>query len=130
MYVYAMLPLSMPITKQTRVFSKAASAGLCALACAGFAQAQQYPSKPIRLVLGFPPGTTIDVMVRPIAPRMSEALGQQVVVDNRPGATGLIANEHVAKSPGDGYTLLAAPGSSLTALPHLRLKMPYDPLKD
>jgi tripartite-type tricarboxylate transporter receptor subunit TctC len=120
----------MRITKQTSMFSTAVRWILCVLACAGYAQAQPYPSKPIRLVLGFPPGTTIDVMVRPIAPRMSEALGQQVVVDNRPGATGLIANEHVAKSPGDGYTLLAAPGSSLTAMPHLRLKMPYDAIKD
>jgi tripartite-type tricarboxylate transporter receptor subunit TctC len=104
----------------------------CLLAGAGIAHAQpaSYPIKPVRLVLGFPPGTTIDVMVRPIAPRMSEALGQQVVVDNRPGATGLIANEHVAKSAGDGYTLLAAPGSSLTAMPHLRFKMPYDAIKD
>lgn len=120
----------MKITKQTPVFSAVARWLLCALACAGGAQAQPYPSKPIRLVLGFPPGTTIDVMVRPIAPRMSDALGQPVVVDNRPGATGLIANEYVAKSPADGYTLLAAPGSSLTATPHLRLKMPYDSMKD
>jgi tripartite-type tricarboxylate transporter receptor subunit TctC len=125
-----MLPLSMQITKQTPIFSTVARWVLCALACAGSAQAQPYPSKPIRLILGFPPGTTIDVMMRPLAPRMSEALGQQVVVDNRPGATGLIANEYVAKSPGDGYTLLAAPGSSLTATPHLRLKMPYDSIKD
>jgi len=125
-----MLPLSMRITKRTPVFSEVIRWILCVFAWAGVAQAQSYPTKPIRLVLGFPPGTTIDVMMRPIAPRMSEALGQQVVVDNRPGATGMIANEHVAKSPGDGYTLLAAPGSSLTAMPHLRLKMPYDAIKD
>jgi tripartite-type tricarboxylate transporter receptor subunit TctC len=94
------------------------------------AQAQTYPAKPIRLVLGFPAGTNVDILARPVALRMSEALGQQVIVDNRPGATGLIANELVAKSAPDGYTLLVAPGSSLTSTPHLRIKMPYDSLKD
>jgi tripartite-type tricarboxylate transporter receptor subunit TctC len=81
-------------------------------------------------VLGFPAGTNVDILARPVALRMSEALGQQVIVDNRPGATGLIANELVAKSAPDGYTLLVAPGSSLTSTPHLRIKMPYDSLKD
>jgi tripartite-type tricarboxylate transporter receptor subunit TctC len=89
-----------------------------------------YPAKPIRLVLGFPAGTNVDVLARPIAQRMSEMLGHPVIVDNRPGATGLIANEFVAKAPPDGYTLLVAPGSSLTSAPHLKLKMPYDALKD
>jgi tripartite-type tricarboxylate transporter receptor subunit TctC len=81
-------------------------------------------------VLGFPAGTNVDILARPVALRMSEVLGQQVIVDNRPGATGLIANELVAKSAPDGYTLLVAPGSSLTSTPHLRVKMPYDSLKD
>jgi tripartite-type tricarboxylate transporter receptor subunit TctC len=94
------------------------------------APAQAYPVKPIRFVLGFPAGTNVDILARPIALKMSEALGQQVIVDNRPGATGLIANEYVAKAAADGYTLLVAPGSSLTSTPHLRLKMPYDSLKD
>ena len=89
-----------------------------------------YPSKPVRLVLGFPAGTNVDVLARPIAQRMSEIVGQPVIVDNRPGATGLIANEFVAKAPPDGYTLLVAPGSSLTSTPHLKLRMPYDALKD
>ena len=92
--------------------------------------AQTYPSKPVRLVLGFPPGTNVDVLARPVAQRMTEMLGQPVVVDNRPGATGMIANEFVSKAPPDGYTLLMAPGSSLTSSPHLKLKMPYDSLKD
>jgi tripartite-type tricarboxylate transporter receptor subunit TctC len=92
--------------------------------------AQPYPVKPIRLVLGFPPGTNVDLLARPVAQRMSEALGQQVVVDNRAGATGLIANEFVARAAPDGYTLLAAPGSSLTSAPHLTAKVPYDSLKD
>lgn len=100
------------------------------LACCVSVHAQTYPVKPIRLVLGFPPGTNVDILARPIAARMGEPLGQQVVVDNRPGATGLIANEYVARAAADGYTLLAAPSSSLTSIPHLRLKMPYDAMKD
>ena len=107
--------------------------GLLALACAGLVQAATaapWPVKPIRLVLGFPPGTNVDILARPIATRLSDVLGQQVVVDNRPGATGLIANELVARAQPDGYTLLVAPGSSLTSAPHLKLKMPYDALRD
>jgi tripartite-type tricarboxylate transporter receptor subunit TctC len=114
--------------------SATARAVACVLSCmvAGAAAAGEaaYPSRPIRLVLGFPPGTNVDVLSRPIAARMSEALAQPVIVDNRPGATGLIANEFVAKAPPDGYTLLVAPGSSLTSTPHLRLKMPYDTFRD
>ena len=94
------------------------------------ATAQGYPVKPVRVVLGFPAGTNVDVLARPVVQKMAETLGQQLVVDNRPGATGLIANEFVARSAPDGYTLLAAPGSSITASPHLRRKMPYDALKD
>ena len=107
--------------------------GLLALACAGLVQAATaapWPVKPIRLVLGFSPGTNVDILARPIATRLSDVLGQQVVVDNRPGATGLIANELVARAQPDGYTLLVAPGSSLTSAPHLKLKMPYDALRD
>ena len=102
---------------------------VCACGFAAHAQSN-YPAKPIRLVLGFPAGTNVDVLARPIAQRMTETLGQPVVVDNRPGATGLIANELVAKAPPDGYALLVAPGSSLTSTPHLKLKMTYDALKD
>ena len=105
----------------------------CALLASfsAFASAQSaYPTKPVRLVLGFPPGTNVDLLARPIAMRMSEAFAHPVIVDNRAGATGLIANEHVAKAPPDGYTLLVAPGSSITSTPHLKLKMPYDSLRD
>lgn len=104
---------------------------LAALLAPSTASAQTaYPAKPIRLVLGFPPGTNVDVLARPIAQHMTESFGQPVIVDNRAGATGLIANEFVAKAPADGYTLLVAPGSSLTSTPHLKLKMPYDSLRD
>ena len=103
---------------------------LFALLAGSAASAQAYPVKPVRVVLGFPAGTNVDVLVRPVAQKMSEGLGQQVVVDNRAGATGIIANEFVAKAAPDGYTLLGAPGSSITASPHLHRKLPYDSLKD
>jgi tripartite-type tricarboxylate transporter receptor subunit TctC len=91
------------------------------------ASAQSYPSKPIRLMHGFAPGSAIDVFSRPLAQKLSEALGQQVVVDARPGATGTIANELVSKAPPDGYTLLAAPGSAMASTPHI-YAIRYKPL--
>lgn len=100
------------------------------LACSPMAgHAQSYPVKSIRLVHGFASGAAIDVFSRPLAQKLSEVLGQQVVVDSRPGATGTIANEFVAKSAADGYTLLAAPSSAMTATPHL-FPVRYRPLED
>jgi len=107
----------------------AAAAGLCLAASAEPGFAQSYPTRVVRLVHGFAAGSAIDVFARPLAQKLSEALGQQVVVDSRPGATGTIANELVAKSAPDGYTLLAAPGSAMAATPHL-YKVAYDPLRD
>ena len=108
----------------------AAAAGcICLAAYAEPGFAQSYPTRVVRLVHGFAAGSAIDVFARPLAQKLSEALGQQVVVDSRPGATGTIANELVAKSAPDGYTLLAAPGSAMAATPHL-YKVPYDPLRD
>ncbi|MBC7780500.1 MAG: tripartite tricarboxylate transporter substrate binding protein [Proteobacteria bacterium] len=106
------------------------SACLAALAVTHAAGAQGFPAKPIRLVLGFPPGSTVDILARPVAQRLGESLGHPVVVDNRAGATGIIANEIVAKSPPDGYTLLSAPSSSLTSTPHVNDRLPYDALRD
>jgi tripartite-type tricarboxylate transporter receptor subunit TctC len=91
--------------------------------------AQPYPSRPIRLVHGFATGGPIDVFSRPIAQKLSESFKLQVVVDSRPGATGTIANELVARSAPDGYTLLAAPSSAMTATPHL-FKVSYNPIDD
>ena len=73
-----------------------------------YAQAQTYPAKPVRIVLGFPPATTVDVLVRPLAQKLGESLGQQFVVENRPGAGTNIASDVVAHAPPDGYTLLLA----------------------
>jgi len=101
------------------------------LSCAALAcSAAGYPDRPIRLVMGFPPGSTVDILARPVAQRLTEAFGQPVIVDNRSGATGIIANEMVARAQPDGYTLLAAPSSSLTSTPHLAAKLPYDALRD
>lgn len=100
------------------------------LAACGPASAQSWPVKPVRVVMGFPAGTTVDVLMRPLAQRLTETLGQPWVLDNRPGATGMIANELVVRAPPDGYTLLATPGSALTSSPHMHAKMTFDALRD
>ncbi|MCC7487315.1 MAG: tripartite tricarboxylate transporter substrate binding protein [Burkholderiales bacterium] len=94
------------------------------------ARAQPYPAKQVRVILGFPPGDTVDILVRPLAQRLSESFGQPFVVENRPGATGLIANEAVARAAPDGYVLLGAPGSSLTSSPQMHARPPFDALRD
>lgn len=93
------------------------------------AQAQSYPSKPIKMLVPFPAGGTVDFFARVIAPKLGDALGQQVVVENRAGAGGNIAVEFVAKSPADGYTLLM--GSEIVSINiSLYTKLGYDPVKD
>lgn len=97
---------------------------------AGSVHAQTYPTKPVRMVLPFPPGGTTDILGRVAAQKLTEALGQQVIPDNRPGASGNIGTEQVAKAAPDGYTLITAPGSTLTIHPSLYAKLGFDPLKD
>ena len=99
-----------------------------ALFCAG--AAAQYPSRPIRLLVPIPPGGGPDIVARLIAPKMSEALGQPVVVENRVGSNGNIAGDFVAKSAPDGYTLLLGMDSLIAINPHLYARMPFDTLKD
>jgi tripartite-type tricarboxylate transporter receptor subunit TctC len=94
------------------------------------ALAQAYPTKPIRLVVGFAPGGGTDIIARAMAPRLSEILGQQVVVENRAGASGTIGADAVAKAPGDGYTLLMGHAISNAMAPAVLTKMPYDPASD
>ena len=109
-----------------------AVAGVWAAACvvcAGGAWGQAYPVRPIRWVAPFPPGGTTDIVARIVAEKLTEALGQQVTLDNRPGAGGNIAAEIVVKAPADGYTVLTGfPGLAIN--PSLYAKMSYDPLKD
>src|SRR5262249_52498785 len=94
------------------------------------AHAQAYPARAIRLVVPFAPGGNVDITARAVSGPMGEVLGQQVVVDNRPGATGQIAAEIVSKSPPDGYTLLVASSSVMTNAPALYQKLSYDILRD
>lgn len=86
--------------------------------------------KPIRLVIPFGTGGSPDILARLLAPKMAESLGQPVVVDNRPGATGLIAADNVLKAPADGTSLFVADSAHFASNPHLRANLPYDPQKD
>lgn len=105
--------------------------GLAASALATpLAHAQAWPSKPVRVVVNFPPGGAADQLARAIGQPLSEALGQPVVVENRAGANGNIGGEVVAKSAGDGYTLLMSSGGMVSVNPHLYPKMAFDPAKD
>ena len=92
--------------------------------------AQTYPAKPIHLVVPFSPGGASDLTARTIAQKMSEGLGQSVVVDNKPGANGVVGIDIAAKAAPDGYTLLLTDRGSLTVNPWLYQKLPYDPIKD
>ena len=105
-------------------------AALAVMAPAGAQAATAYPSKPIRLLVGFPPGGSTDILSRQVGVRLAESLGQQVVIDNRAGAAGNLASELVARGNPDGYTLLMATVSSHGINPGLYKKVPYDPVKD
>lgn len=92
--------------------------------------AAAYPTRPVRFVIPFPPGGGNDIMGRTFAERLGERLGQQFVVDNRGGASTIIAAELVARAPNDGYTLLLGPNTTLAVIPNLRKDLPYHPIKD
>src|SRR5437773_9529853 len=91
---------------------------------------QTYPAKPIRIVVGFPPGGGNDIIARMVGAKMQETWGQPVVIDNKPGANSIIAAEFVAKSAPDGYTLLVNATGGMSVNPVLYAKLPYDSLKD
>ena len=105
-------------------------AAIAAFAAAASVTAQSYPVKPIRLVVGFPAGGPTDIVSRTIAPKLSESLGQQVVVDNRGGAGGMIATEQVSKAPADGYTLLMGTIGGIAVAMSLSPNRGYDTLRD
>jgi tripartite-type tricarboxylate transporter receptor subunit TctC len=96
------------------------------IAASGGALAQAYPSKPIKAIVPFAPGSATDQIGRAFAAKMSEVLGQTVVVENKPGANGLLGADTVAKAPADGYTILFGTNSTNAALKHLMKKLPYD----
>src|SRR3989440_12318911 len=98
--------------------------------CFSAAHSQGYPAKPIRLIVPFPPAETMDLMSRLIAPKLSERLGQPVVIENRPGASGMLGLDLIAKAPADGYTIGAGQAGNMGMLPHTSRNVPYDALKD
>ena len=93
------------------------------------ALAQPYPNKPIRLIVPWPPGQATDLAARIVAEKISQSMGQPIVVENKPGAGGAIGSDQVAKAAPDGYTLLAASSGPISIMPNLQ-KIPYDPLRD
>jgi tripartite-type tricarboxylate transporter receptor subunit TctC len=105
-------------------------AGLVAAVLGAAAQAQDYPTKPIRLIVGFGAGGGNDIFARIIQPKLSELLGQPVLVENKPGAGGTIAADFVAKSAPDGYTLYVGATGAMTISPAVYTKLPYDTLRD
>jgi tripartite-type tricarboxylate transporter receptor subunit TctC len=100
-----------------------------ALVCAGAAFAQAYPNHPIKVIVPWPPGQATDVAARMVAEKLVPVLGQPLIVDNRPGAGGVVGCEYAAKSPSDGYTLVAGSSGPISISPNVQ-KVAYDPLKD
>lgn len=104
--------------------------GALALLAHALVAVAQYPSKPVRVVVPFGAGSSTDIVMRIIAQPLGQSLGHPVVVENKPGADGAIAAVDVVKAPPDGHTLFIATNSPLSASPHLRKKLPYDPVAD
>jgi tripartite-type tricarboxylate transporter receptor subunit TctC len=112
-------------------YTKLIAAGLVALCLQGPAWSQAgYPNRPVKVIVAFPPGQATDQAARAIAQKLSENLGQQFFVENRPGAASIIGSEAAAKSPNDGYTLFMGSSGSLAVNPGMYAKLPYDPIKD
>src|SRR5690348_15266351 len=108
-------------------FIAASAVALFSVGLMPAASAQPYPARPVRIIVGFPPGGAVDILVRILSPRLSSQWGQQVIVENRPGAGARIAAETVANAPSDGYTLLAITMSHAVGA-GLYKKLPYDPV--
>ncbi|WP_028605410.1 Bug family tripartite tricarboxylate transporter substrate binding protein [Ottowia thiooxydans] len=112
-----------------RHFLATLGAGLC-VSAPGVALAQEFPNKPIRMLVGFAPGGPTDILARIVATALTKAIGQSVVVDNRPGAAGALAAQTLAKSEADGYTVMFAGDGQLTLLPQLSANAGYRTLRD
>ena len=118
-------------TRMTRHARRIALIGLAALALPiAPALAQDFPARPIRIMVPWAPGGNVDITARTIAPALSEILGQPVVIENRPGAGGMIGSASVAKGAADGYTLLLGSSGTITVAPALSRNPSYDPIKD
>ena len=104
--------------------------GLCVAAFAATAAAQDFPNRPVRIVVPYPPSGNVDITARTISPAFGEALGQPIVIDNRAGAGGTIGTNSVAKAPPDGYTLVLGSSATITAGPAVYKHPPYDPFKE
>ena len=104
--------------------------GCAVLSLSAVALAQSYPAKPIRFIVPFPPGGTSDIVARVAAQKLTDALGKQVIIDNRGGASGTIGYEMAAKSPADGYTLLLCSMGGLVTNQFLYKRLPFDPAHD
>lgn len=116
--------------RTTLALAFSAISAISATLMSPLARAQSWPSKPIRLIVPFPPGGATDTVARLIAERLAPRLGQPVIIDNKPGAATVIGVDAVAKSAPDGHTLLVSGASSFTVVPALRSKLPFDILKD
>ena len=116
--------------RRTAAIVIAAVAALSSLAAAPIARADDFPSRPVHIVIAFPPGGPTDFVGRIVAEKMKDALGQTVVIDNKPGANGTLGGEFVAKSDPDGYTLFLTTAGAVTVSPHIMADIHYDTLKD
>ena len=116
-------------TTHTNICCKAAAFALCAPLVASAAPAQDYPVKPIRIVVPFPPGGPVDFAARTAGTRMAAIFGQPIVVENRPGAAGIIGADVVAKSTPDGYTLLLTT-ATIVITPFFYKSLPHDTARD
>jgi len=121
----------MQFTRRTLARAAVAAAAFAAFAAFGApAFAQTYPDKVVKIVVAFTPGGPTDVVARMVAQKLTAKWGQQVIVENKPGAAGVIGSEYVARSPADGYTLLMATAGNLTVNQHLYKHLKFDPVKD
>src|SRR5689334_24011821 len=114
----------------TAIRTSAVAAALLACFSSAASAADTYPSHPIRMIVGFAPGGGTDTTARALTPELGKRLGQQVIVDNRPGAAGNIATEITTNAPADGYTILMGTIAALSINPTLYGNLPFNPLKD
>src|SRR5882672_4851178 len=121
--------ISPPLSRRGGAQRRGGLAALLLFALVTVAHAQPYPSRPVRLIVLFPPGGSTDILSRALAQKLSEGLSQPVVIDNRPGAGGSIGSEAAAKAAPDGYTLVMGQLGPLAVSPAIYKNLPYDPVK-